>query len=141
MILRGDAPGERAAGFYSKSQMDDAIQAHLTAEKLEAVSNPRFIGMARIPSLEGGFGDFAQRHQGGDVPVASVEVVIFDQDKNFYFGDAEFFGEISDRGTFLPEDEVFLMIDHDCPISLVLMFSQACVQKTCVNICTLYAPS
>ena len=141
MISSGDAPGECAAGFYSKSQMDDAIQAHLSAEKLAAVSNPRVIGMARLPSCEAGFGDFSPRFQGGHVPVASVEVGIFDQDKHFYFGGAEFFGQISDRGTFLPEVEVFLMIDHDCPISLVLMFSQACAQKTCVNICTPYAPS
>ena len=111
MISRGDAPDESAAGVYSKSQMDDTIQAHVTPEKLAAVSNPRVIAMSQIPSLEAGFGDFSSRFQGGDVSVASVQAIIFDQDKNFYFGDSEFFGEISDQGTFLPKDKVFLIID------------------------------
>ena len=140
MRLTPDGPDESAAGVYSKGQMDRAIQGYVTPTKLAEVSNARVIGVAEVHSHEAGFGDFASRFHRGDVPVTSFRTAIYDDQKHFYFGGPKFYGQISDQDTFWPQDKVFLIVDHDCPICLVLIFAQVCAQMYLHSLYTFIEP-
>ena len=103
-----------AVGVFSQKQLDEAIRLNTTRATIGDNPDTRVIGVCEVNSFHGALGDFSIILRAGDVAFTSAHVGIIDEAKHFYFGGPEAFGQLSDLGTHLPEEKVFIIIEYEC---------------------------
>jgi hypothetical protein len=85
------------------NQVLEALEVTSTKAKIGDVTSHRFVVLGAIHSFQAGFPLFSVRLNNHEVAFKGLWVCNLDQRKNFYGGDAKFFGRLSNGGRFLPE--------------------------------------